>query len=110
VQLEFWQYHEPAAVGVDAGRSISDPGYSHFAFEVDDLLADRARAEQIGMVFQGEPIAMEGISATYGRDLDGILVELIQLSGEHRRLGIAAMSDPHIVTRVEQARARAGAA
>jgi catechol 2,3-dioxygenase-like lactoylglutathione lyase family enzyme len=110
VQLEFWQYHEPAAVGVDEGRSISDPGYSHFAIEVDDLPADRARAEQLGMVFQGEPISAGGISATYGRDPDGIVVELIQLSGADRRLGIAALQDPNIVARVEQARALAGAA
>jgi catechol 2,3-dioxygenase-like lactoylglutathione lyase family enzyme len=105
VQLEFWQYHEPAAVGVDNGRSISDAGYSHFAFEVDDLPGDRARAEQLGMIFQGEPISTGGIIATYGRDPDGNVVELIEFSGADRRLRIAALEDPHIVRRVEQARA-----
>jgi catechol 2,3-dioxygenase-like lactoylglutathione lyase family enzyme len=109
VQLEFWQYHEPAASGLDKDRSISDPGYSHFAFEVDDLAAERARAEQLGMVFQGEPISMGGISATYGRDPDGIVVEFIQFSGRERKLAVAAFPDPDIVARVEQARAQARA-
>jgi catechol 2,3-dioxygenase-like lactoylglutathione lyase family enzyme len=104
VQLEFWQYHEPAAVDVDKARLISDPGYSHFAFEVDDLASERARAEQLGMVFQGEPIVMGGISATYGRDPDGIVVEFIQFRDAERRFAIASLPDPGIVPRVEQAR------
>jgi catechol 2,3-dioxygenase-like lactoylglutathione lyase family enzyme len=104
VQLEFWQYHKPAAAGSTAGRSISDPGYSHFAFEVDDLPGERARAEQLGMVFQGEPIRMGEVSATYGRDPDGIVVEFIQFHGADRALGVAAFPDPGIVARVEQAR------
>jgi catechol 2,3-dioxygenase-like lactoylglutathione lyase family enzyme len=109
VQLEFWQYHQPVPSGSDINRSISDPGYSHFAFEVDDLAADRARAEEIGMVFQGEPITMGGISATYGRDPDGIVVEFIQFRDEDRALSIAAFPDPEIVPRVEKARLEARA-
>jgi catechol 2,3-dioxygenase-like lactoylglutathione lyase family enzyme len=110
LQLEFWQYHEPPALDLDAGRSISDPGYSHFAFEVDDLASTRALAEQLGMQFQGEPISMGGISATYGRDPDGIVVEFIQFRDVDKRLAIAAFDDPQIVSRVEQARAAAGSA
>jgi hypothetical protein len=59
------------------------------------------------MAFQGEPISTGGISATYGRDPDGIVVEFIQFSGADRPLAIAAFSDPEIVTRVERARALA---
>jgi catechol 2,3-dioxygenase-like lactoylglutathione lyase family enzyme len=104
VQLELWQYHTPAAANVDQGRSIADPGYSHFAFEVDDLRAERTRAEQLGMIFQGEPIEIGGISATYGRDLDGIVVEFIQFHDARRELAVGAFPDPQIVPRVEQAR------
>jgi catechol 2,3-dioxygenase-like lactoylglutathione lyase family enzyme len=104
VQLEFWQYHKPAAADVDKGRLISDAGYSHFAFEVEDLPGERARAEQLGMVFQGEPISMGGISATYGRDPDGNVVEFIEFRGADRALSVAAFPDPGIVARVEQAR------
>jgi catechol 2,3-dioxygenase-like lactoylglutathione lyase family enzyme len=104
VQLEFWQYHKPAAADLDRGRLISDPGYSHFAFEVEDLAGERARAEQLGMVFQGEPISMGGISATYGRDPDGNVVEFIEFRGADRALSVAAFPDPGIVARVEQAR------
>jgi catechol 2,3-dioxygenase-like lactoylglutathione lyase family enzyme len=103
-QLEFWQYHKPAAANLDRDRSISDPGYSHFAFEVDDLAGDRARAEQLGMAFQGEPITMGGISATYGRDPDGVVVEFIQFHDRGRSLSVAAFPDSAIVARVEQAR------
>lgn len=110
LQLEFWQYHRPAARNVDTDRAISDPGYSHFAFEVDDLPGDRARAEQLGMRFQGEPISMGGISATYGRDPDGIVVEFIQFREPDRALAISAFDDPQIVARVEQARALARSA
>jgi catechol 2,3-dioxygenase-like lactoylglutathione lyase family enzyme len=104
VQLELWQYHMPAAANLDQDRSIADPGYSHFAFEVDDLRAERARAEQLGMVFQGEPIEVGGIIATYGRDLDGIVVEFIQFRDARRDLAVGAFPDPQIVPRVEQAR------
>jgi catechol 2,3-dioxygenase-like lactoylglutathione lyase family enzyme len=102
-QLEFWQYHQPIASGSDSNRAISDPGYSHFAFEVDDLAAERARAEEIGMVFQGEPIATGGISATYGRDPDGIVVEFIQFRDNDGALSIADFPDPGIMPRVEKA-------
>jgi catechol 2,3-dioxygenase-like lactoylglutathione lyase family enzyme len=104
VQLEFWQYHKPAALDLDKGRLISDPGYSHFAFEVEDLPGERARAEQLGMTFQGEPVTTGGISATYGRDPDGIVVEFIEFNGADRGLSVAAFPDPGIVARVEQAR------
>jgi catechol 2,3-dioxygenase-like lactoylglutathione lyase family enzyme len=104
VQLEFWQYHRPEAVDLDRDRSIADPGYNHFAFEVDDVVRERARAEQLGMVFQGEPIVMGGIKATYGRDPDGIVVEFIEFRDAELRLAIAAFPDPEIVARVEQAR------
>jgi catechol 2,3-dioxygenase-like lactoylglutathione lyase family enzyme len=107
VQLEFWQYHEPPAHSLDEGRLVSDPGYSHFAFEVDDLVAERARAQELGMVFQGEPIEMGGICATYGRDPDGIVVEFIQFRGADRGRAIAAFPDPGIVARVERARSQA---
>jgi hypothetical protein len=56
------------------------------------------------MVFQGEPIVMGGISATYGRDPDGIVVEFIQFRDAERRFAIASLPDPGIVPRVEQAR------
>jgi catechol 2,3-dioxygenase-like lactoylglutathione lyase family enzyme len=104
VQLEFWQYHQPAALNLDRGRSISDAGYSHFAFEVEDLARERLRAEGLGMVFQGEPITMGGITATYGRDPDGTVVEFIQFDGADRRLAIDGFPDPGIVARVEEAR------
>jgi catechol 2,3-dioxygenase-like lactoylglutathione lyase family enzyme len=104
LQLELWQYHQPAARGIDQSRILSDPGYSHFAFEVDDLAAERARAERLGMVFQGEPISTGGMSATYGRDPDGVVIEFIQFRDAERRLAVAAFPDPDIVARVELAR------
>jgi catechol 2,3-dioxygenase-like lactoylglutathione lyase family enzyme len=104
LQLELWQYHEPAAHGVDRGRALSDPGYSHFAFEVDDLRGERERAERLGMEFQGEPVSTAGMTATYGRDPDGNVIEFIQFVGTGRRLSIGALPDPGIVDRVERAR------
>jgi hypothetical protein len=47
---------------------------------------------------------MGEVSATYGRDPDGIVVEFIQFHGADRALGVAAFPDPGIVARVEQAR------
>jgi catechol 2,3-dioxygenase-like lactoylglutathione lyase family enzyme len=110
LQIELWRYHEPAAADVDRSRLLSDPGYSHFAFEVDDLPGDRARAERLGMVFQGEPISTGGMSATYGRDPDGNVIEFIQFRDTERRLAIAAFPDPEIVSRVERAHRAATAA
>jgi catechol 2,3-dioxygenase-like lactoylglutathione lyase family enzyme len=104
LQLELWQYHRPAARGVDRDRALSDPGYSHFAFEVDDLAGERARAERLGMVFQGDPISAGGMSATYGRDPDGNVIELVRFGDAASRLSTAAFPDPGIVGRVERSR------
>ncbi|HZG09498.1 MAG TPA: VOC family protein [Allosphingosinicella sp.] len=110
LQIELWQYHKPAAADLDRCRLLSDPGYSHFAFEVDDLPGDRARAEGVGMMFHGEPISTGGMSATYGRDPDGNVIEFIQFRDTERRLAIAAFPDPDIVSRVERAHRAATAA
>jgi catechol 2,3-dioxygenase-like lactoylglutathione lyase family enzyme len=108
-QLELWQYHRPAT-GSLLPRAASDEGYSHIAFEVDDLPSERRRLEQMGMVFAGDPIAYAGAAATYGRDPDGNVVELIEFKDRGRRLSIQCLPDPGIVPRVEAARARGKAA
>lgn len=110
LQLELWQYHKPAPSNADPSRIISDPGYSHFAFQVDHLARERARAERLGMVFQGEPISTGGMSATYGRDPDGVVIEFIQFHDGARNLSITAFPDPEIVSRVERTRRPATAA
>jgi catechol 2,3-dioxygenase-like lactoylglutathione lyase family enzyme len=109
LQLELWQYMSPPSDEVEE-RNVADFGYSHFALEVDDVEAERRRAEQLGMQFQGAPIRSGGVTATYGRDADGNVVEFIAFDADARRHSIGSLSDPGIVGRVESRRAAQRAA
>jgi catechol 2,3-dioxygenase-like lactoylglutathione lyase family enzyme len=104
-QLELWQYLSPSHHSRLEDRRLCDPGYSHFAFEVRDVHEARAFGESIGMRFQGEPIEGDGVTATYGRDPDRNIVEMIAFDQGARRFAISALPDPGIVERVERHRA-----
>lgn len=77
--LEFFQYSNPPARNSDRLRP-SDHGYTHIALDVDDVFAEHARLTAAGMVFNADPLDAGNIKAVYGRDPDGNVVEIQQLS------------------------------
>jgi catechol 2,3-dioxygenase-like lactoylglutathione lyase family enzyme len=102
-QLELWQYHEPATTPATLPTQANDIGYTHIAFEVDDVFAERSRLSELNVAFQGEPIRRNGVDATYGRDPDGNMFELISFHGPGTRLSLKSLKDIDIVPRVEAA-------
>ena len=59
-------------------RSVAAPGFSHIAFEVDDIDAEFDRLSAV-MSFNAPPLKMSGGGIfAYGRDPDGNVIELLQ--------------------------------
>lgn len=80
--LEFFEYVSPAGATKDPGYGVNDHGYTHFALDVQDIDAEYERLSANGMTFHCAPPAFEGrpVRATYGRDPDGNVIEIQQIS------------------------------
>lgn len=78
--LEFWQYLNPETVARADDRPVSSLGYSHVAFEVEDIDAAFARAVALGARPHGPPEDLGLAKAAYLRDPDGNVIELITWS------------------------------
>ncbi|MAG68736.1 MAG: hypothetical protein CL471_00320 [Acidobacteria bacterium] len=80
--IEIFEYSEPKGAEAGADRPVSDHGYTHFCLEVDDIEAEYERLLSGGMKFHCPPVATRdsgSLLATYGRDPDGNVIELIEI-------------------------------
>lgn len=78
--IEVFQYLEP--VGTRFERRMCDPGLIHICLYVDDAWAEYERLKGLGMEFHCPPGGAGTMLATYGRDCDGNVVELLQVIAE----------------------------
>lgn len=78
-RLEIFQFSSPEPRPGDPNRPVCDHGLTHLAFTVEDVQAEYDRLKKAGMIFHCPPQNM-GATVTYGRDPDGNVVELMQLS------------------------------
>ena len=63
----------------DPNRPVCDQGITHICLQVTDIDAEYARLSAAGMRFHCAPQTAPGLCrATYGRDPDGNIVELIE--------------------------------
>ena len=77
--LELFQFISPEGAPAEANRPICNPGVTHICLMVDDARAEYERLSKAGMVFHCPPQDAGSVgSATYGRDPDGNIVELLQ--------------------------------
>lgn len=77
--LELFEYTAPAPARKSPNHSVGDHGISHFGLEVEDLEGTIERMQAGGVRFHSAmKIFPSGIKATYGRDLDGNVFELIE--------------------------------
>lgn len=77
--LELFEFHSPAPARKPEDYPVADHGLTHFGVWVDDIAAMVARLTKAGVRFHSEIIPFEsGIHATYGRDPDGNVFELLQ--------------------------------
>ncbi len=81
--LEIFEYSSPAP-RVEGPLAPNDRGYTHFAVDTDDIEADFIKLQQAGMTFvKNEYGDMGEIKAIYGKDPDGNVIELQQISPGH---------------------------
>ena len=89
--FEIFEFSSPEAAKQDFDRPVCDHGYTHISLEVDDIEKEYERLKAAGMVFHCEPQFMGEVAATYGRDPDGNVIELMQIMSDdypahHRHL------------------------
>jgi catechol 2,3-dioxygenase-like lactoylglutathione lyase family enzyme len=77
--IEIFQYSSPQARPVEPNRPACDHGITHLCLDVRDIQAEYERLKTAGVAFHCPPQDMGGVSATYGRDPDGNIVELLEV-------------------------------
>ncbi len=79
VFFEVFEFHSPKPEEQNM-RPVCDHGYTHMAFEVEDIGAAYTFLEDAGVIWNSEPVeSIEGYFMTYGRDPFGNMIEIQQL-------------------------------
>ena len=80
LQLELFEFVSPEPKRKDARYPVNDHGLSHFCVEVADIHAIYQRMLGAGVIFHCPPLSFFGQAlATYARDPDGNVFELLEL-------------------------------
>jgi catechol 2,3-dioxygenase-like lactoylglutathione lyase family enzyme len=77
--IELFEYSSPRARPSEPTRPACDHGITHLCLDVRDIQAEYDRLRAAGMVFHCPPQHLGNVSATYGRDPDGNIVELLEV-------------------------------
>jgi catechol 2,3-dioxygenase-like lactoylglutathione lyase family enzyme len=88
-QLEVFEYLQPRSAPQEPDKGVHNFGYTHFALQVDDILATYARLLEAGIRVHAPP-SMAGITtapdgtkrgyaATYCRDWFGNVFEIMEI-------------------------------
>ncbi|MBI4596544.1 MAG: VOC family protein [Candidatus Tectomicrobia bacterium] len=89
--VELFEYKTPKPKPGDAMRPVCDHGITHICLEVTDIEGEYERLKAAGMVFHCPPQGSErGLRATYGRDPDGNVVELLEVGDSERTWSVKA--------------------
>lgn len=75
--IEVFQFSAPE--GVPVRPRMCDFGITHLCLYCDDVFAEYERLRSLGMMFNCPPGGSAATRATYGRDCDGNVVELLQV-------------------------------
>jgi catechol 2,3-dioxygenase-like lactoylglutathione lyase family enzyme len=78
--IEVFEYSAPQ--GREVHPRMCDHGLIHFCLYCDDVFAEYERLKGLGMEFACPPGGLAATRATYGRDCDGNVVELLQIVDE----------------------------
>ena len=88
--VELFQYATPEPKLSDANRPVCDHGITHLCLQVADIDAEYARLKAAGMRFHCPPQNTGGLRATYGRDPDGNVVELLEVKDRESNMDVQA--------------------
>ena len=85
--LEFFEYLTPRGAARDPDYPVCDTGLTHIGLNVTGIDAEYERLSANGMRFHKPPIDVGPpgtLRATYGRDPDGNVIELVEVfSAQH---------------------------
>ena len=80
-ELELFEFASPQPRAMPVDRPVCDHGISHFCVEVSDIESEYERLLSLGVVFHCPPASFPGgDKATYARDPDGNVFELLELA------------------------------
>lgn len=81
--IELFEFEYPAPKHADSARPVCDHGITHFCIEVTDIEGEYSRLKAAGVAFHCAPVkfARSGNKATYGRDPDGNVFEMLEKRG-----------------------------
>jgi len=100
ISLEFWQYLNPPTARRSTPRSLADTGFSHLAFEVDDVASAHRHALALGAVDLVEGGPRFGGEAMWIRDPDGNAVAFVRWRADDPERSIASLPHPHVIEAV----------
>ncbi len=87
--IELFQYKTPTPKPAEAMRPVCDHGITHLCLNVTDIDAEYERLKAAGMIFHCPPQgAGSGVRATYGRDPDGNVVELLEVKDAENAMSL----------------------
>ena len=78
--IELFEYSAPEPKSMDPQRPVCDHGHTHLALDVTDIDAVYQKFLDAGIRFHTPPKDFGTIKATYGRDPDGNVFEIQQLT------------------------------
>lgn len=80
LMLELFEFANPKPQAKDDAYPVSDHGISHFGVDVEDIEGVYARLVAQGVRFHCPVTTFpSGMKATYGRDMDGNVFELLEM-------------------------------
>lgn len=82
VVLELFDFEQPRTKAEGAVPPVWKRGINHISFQVADVQKEYERLKAAGITFHCPPQHKGGAAATYGRDPDGNIFELLQLPSE----------------------------
>jgi catechol 2,3-dioxygenase-like lactoylglutathione lyase family enzyme len=77
--IELFQYESPPPRPGEPDRPVCDHGITHICLDVTDVEAEYQRLTGAGMRFHCPPQDLGFARATYGRDPDGNVVEILEI-------------------------------
>jgi catechol 2,3-dioxygenase-like lactoylglutathione lyase family enzyme len=87
--IEIFEFSAPTPQPAAPQRPVCDHGLTHLCFDVEDIQAEYARLSAAGMRFHCPPQRIGPSEwATYGRDCDGNVVELIQIGNPRHPMAL----------------------
>lgn len=80
--IELFAYSSPAPEAGDPDRPVCNAGITHLCLAVDDIDKEFSRLSEAGVRFHTNPGPPGAMRATYGRDPEGNVFELIEFCDE----------------------------